>query len=90
MMSNKFNTVYSMDKSTFSDSLPPHLCHNSNADKRSAYRVGEQDAWASEPTHHAGLCKDCTRQTCRGYDKPLNPTSTHSNVNHCILLWSDS
>ena len=29
--------VASMDKSTFSDSLPPHLRNNGNADKRSAY-----------------------------------------------------
>jgi hypothetical protein len=38
-----------MDKSTFSDSLSPHLCDNGNSDKRSTYRVGEQDARTPQP-----------------------------------------
>ena len=41
--------VAPMNKSTFLDSSPSHFRNNRNADKRSAYRVGEQDARTPQP-----------------------------------------
>ena len=62
----------------------PHLCNNGNTDKRSAYRVSEQDAWTSQPQNDSDIRQDCQWQACRRYDKPINQTSTLSNVN----LWA--
>ena len=55
--------------------LPPrstHLRNNGNADKRSAYRVGVEDAWPPQPKNHPGLREDRTQQARRGYVEVVN------------------
>ena len=69
-------------------SRPPHVCHDRNTDKRSAYRVGQQDAWASKPQNDSDIREDCQWQARWGYDKSLNQTSTLSNVNPWARLRS--
>ena len=55
--------------------FPPrstHLRNNGDADKRSTYRVGVEDARSSQPKNHPGLREDRTQQASRGYGELVN------------------